>query len=207
MCRLTKKNNNKTTASAHGFGFYTATVKKDQGDCSLSSKNQQFTYAEIINMTSNFERIIGKGAFGTVYYGKMQDGTQVAVKMLSEEYCNTNKLTEKSDVYSFGIVLLELITGQHAIIRSSNSDAINIKDWASPLFAGGDINYGPDSVWKAVEIAMACTPLRSIERPTMSHVVTKLKEYLETELAWERSRIMNSVQAEMDSSTSLYLPR
>ena len=68
-------------------------------------------------------------------------------------------------------------------------------------------NYGPDTVWKAVEISMACTPPRSMERPTMSHVVIKLKECLETELARERSRIMNSVQAGMDSSTSLYLPR
>ncbi|XXG57214.1 hypothetical protein AAC387_Pa03g4428 [Persea americana] len=85
MCGLTKKYSNKTTAaSAHGFGFYPATVKKDQGDCSLSSKNQQFTYAEIINMTNNFERIIRRGGFGTVYYDEM-DGTQVAVKMLSEE--------------------------------------------------------------------------------------------------------------------------
>ena len=132
-------------------------------------------------------------------------------------YCITNKLTEKSDVYSFGIVLLELITGQHAIIRSSNSDAMSIKDWVSPLILAGDISclvdpilqgdYGPNSVWKAVEIALACTPPRSMERPTMSHVVIKLKECLETELARERSRIMNSVQAGMDSSTSLYLPR
>ena len=44
---------------------------------------RQFTYAEVITMTNNFRRAIGKGGFGTVYHGQMPDGTQVAVKMLS----------------------------------------------------------------------------------------------------------------------------
>ncbi|XXG57286.1 hypothetical protein AAC387_Pa03g4482 [Persea americana] len=49
----------------------------------FSSEKRRFTYAEVINMTNNFERSIGKGGFGTVYHGQMPDGTQVAVKMLS----------------------------------------------------------------------------------------------------------------------------
>lgn len=44
---------------------------------------RQFTQAEVLKMTNNFEKILGKGAFGTVYHGFIDDNTQVAVKILS----------------------------------------------------------------------------------------------------------------------------
>ncbi|KAH1066428.1 hypothetical protein J1N35_031415 [Gossypium stocksii] len=47
-----------------------------------SSKNRQFTHAELKRMTNNFGRVVGKGGFRTVYHGYL-DETQVAVKMLS----------------------------------------------------------------------------------------------------------------------------
>jgi hypothetical protein len=49
---------------------------------SLESIQRQFTYSELLKITNNFERILGKGGFGTVYRGNIDD-TQVAVKMLS----------------------------------------------------------------------------------------------------------------------------
>ncbi|KAL9345283.1 hypothetical protein Peur_062958 [Populus x canadensis] len=51
---------------------------------SLKSKNQPFTYIEIVSITNNFQTIIGEGGFGKVYLGNLKNGRQVAVKLLSQ---------------------------------------------------------------------------------------------------------------------------
>ncbi|KAG2328310.1 hypothetical protein Bca52824_011038 [Brassica carinata] len=47
----------------------------------IGTKERIFTYSDILKMTNNFERVLGKGGYGRVYYGNLND-TQVAVKML-----------------------------------------------------------------------------------------------------------------------------
>ncbi|KAM0960679.1 hypothetical protein ACFX2I_025590 [Malus domestica] len=49
---------------------------------SFESKKRQFTYSDVLKITNNFQTIIGRGGFGNVYHGFVDD-TQVAVKMLS----------------------------------------------------------------------------------------------------------------------------
>ncbi|GKV45451.1 hypothetical protein SLEP1_g52527 [Rubroshorea leprosula] len=51
---------------------------------SLEPKNRRVTYSEILKITNNFEKILGKGSFGMVFHGYFGD-TQVAVKMLSPQ--------------------------------------------------------------------------------------------------------------------------
>uniref|UniRef100_A0A2C9UZW7 non-specific serine/threonine protein kinase n=1 Tax=Manihot esculenta TaxID=3983 RepID=A0A2C9UZW7_MANES len=300
---------------------------------SLKAKGRHFTYSEILSITNNFERVLGKGGFGTVYHGYLDDDTQVAVKMLSPssvqgyrqfqaevnlllrvhhrnlttlvgfcdegtnrgliyeymvngdlekflsgsnkyiltwerrlnivveaakgweylhngskppivhrdvktsnillndnfqarladfglsrsfpveggthvttvvagtpgyldpEYSVTNWLTEKSDVYSFGVVLLKIITGR-PVIAGGGERNIHLRQWVSSLLANGDIknvvdprlggDFDNNSVWKAVEIAMACTTPISAGRPTMHQVVTELNECLATERTEKR---------------------
>ncbi|KAF7846880.1 hypothetical protein BT93_L3629, partial [Corymbia citriodora subsp. variegata] len=47
------------------------------------SKDRHFTSTEVTRITDNFRTVIGEGGFGKVYLGRLGDGTQVAVKMLS----------------------------------------------------------------------------------------------------------------------------
>ena len=49
----------------------------------IKLQNQQYSYSEVVSITSNFKTIIGEGGFGKVYLGKLKDETQVAVKFLS----------------------------------------------------------------------------------------------------------------------------
>lgn len=49
----------------------------------LEMKSIQFTYTDLLKITNNFQRVLGKGGFGTVYHG-LVNGQQVAVKLLSQ---------------------------------------------------------------------------------------------------------------------------
>ncbi|CAL9166028.1 unnamed protein product, partial [Musa hybrid cultivar] len=71
LCMLRKKQVRGTTDKLHN-------------DDELPLENRKFTYRQLQSITDNFERIIGKGGFGTVYYGHLEDDTEVAVKMLSQ---------------------------------------------------------------------------------------------------------------------------
>jgi hypothetical protein len=41
-----------------------------------------YSLDEVIVATNNFKTMIGKGGFGNVYYGKLEDGQEVAIKVL-----------------------------------------------------------------------------------------------------------------------------
>ena len=49
----------------------------------IKSKNQRYSYSEVVSITNNFKTIIGEGGFGKVCLGRLGDETQVAVKLLS----------------------------------------------------------------------------------------------------------------------------
>ena len=68
-----------------------------------------------------------------------------------------------------------------------------MSQWVSFMVAQGDIKnivdhrlqgaFNINSSWKAVEIAMLCVFPTSTKRPTMSQVVSELKECLTTDIA------------------------
>ncbi|CAA7032175.1 unnamed protein product [Microthlaspi erraticum] len=59
---------------------WTSTVN----DTFANKKSRRFTYSEVIKMTNNFQRVLGRGGFGEVYHGTTLNGSEVAVKVLSQ---------------------------------------------------------------------------------------------------------------------------
>ncbi|KAL1208516.1 putative LRR receptor-like serine/threonine-protein kinase [Cardamine amara subsp. amara] len=47
-------------------------------------KSKRFTYSEVLKMTNNLQRVLGKGGFGMVYHGTVNGSERVAVKILSQ---------------------------------------------------------------------------------------------------------------------------
>uniref|UniRef100_A0A0E0QQ79 Protein kinase domain-containing protein n=1 Tax=Oryza rufipogon TaxID=4529 RepID=A0A0E0QQ79_ORYRU len=58
--------------------------KTNHWDRLQKPENRRFTFEELQKFTDNFKRLIGHGGFGHVYYGSLEDSTEVAVKMRSE---------------------------------------------------------------------------------------------------------------------------
>ncbi|VAI52418.1 unnamed protein product [Triticum turgidum subsp. durum] len=53
-------------------------------ETSLHVDIKRFTYVQLKLITNDFQSIIGKGGFGIVYHGKLENGDEVAVKVLME---------------------------------------------------------------------------------------------------------------------------
>jgi predicted Ser/Thr protein kinase len=51
----------------------------------VHSETKKFTPRELTDITNNFSHTIGKGGFGVVYHGYLENQTEVAVKICSQE--------------------------------------------------------------------------------------------------------------------------
>lgn len=113
------------------------------------------------------------------------------------------------------MVLLELITSKPVIEKSK--ERTHISQWVSFMLAKGDINnvvdpslqgnFDINSVWKAVELAMACVSHTSAKRPTMTQVVMELNECLAIETARgeaeDKTELKDSTEFEFTLHTEL----
>ncbi|XP_031286023.1 putative leucine-rich repeat receptor-like protein kinase At2g19210 [Pistacia vera] len=176
------------TEAAHGLEYL-------HSDCRQPTVHRDVKSTNIL-LNEKFQAKLSDFGLSRIFL--VESGTHVSITniagtpgYLDPEYYISNRLTEKSDVYSFGVVLLEIITSKPVIEKSFErthiSQSVNlmltkgdIKNIVDPRLHGDfDIN----SVWKAVEIAMACVSRDSTKRPTMHQVVMELNESLAIEIA------------------------
>ncbi|PQM35086.1 putative LRR receptor-like serine/threonine-protein kinase [Prunus yedoensis var. nudiflora] len=173
---------------------------------SLESTKRQFTYSEILKMTNNFERVLGKGvelepciiAIKMLSASSVQgfqqfhaEGWSICIVVVTckppimhRDVKSTNILLNESfqaKISDFGLSRnFPIHDGTHASSFLAGTPGYLDPDIVDPRLEG---NFNTNSVWKAVEIAMACVSVNAIKRPSMSQVVVDLKECLATEYA------------------------
>ncbi|XBI42735.1 hypothetical protein VPH35_107589 [Triticum aestivum] len=139
---------------------------------------------------------------------------------LDPEYHATFQLTVKTDVYSFGIVLLEIITGQPPVLMEPQT--FHLPNWVRHKIAMGNIHdivdkrlldqYDAFSLQSVVNLAMNCVENTAINRPTMTEVVSRLKELLpvvssENQSVSASTSSMNPMDAEIRRQFQLTISR
>ncbi|XP_060972804.1 probable L-type lectin-domain containing receptor kinase S.7 isoform X2 [Cannabis sativa] len=170
----------------------------------LLTSPREFTYRELKLATKGFHssRIIGHGAFGTVYKAFfVNSGTIAAVKRskhshegtmgyLAPEYLQYGKATEKTDVFSFGVVILEVACGRRPIEREIDTQKmVNLVDWVWGLYSEGKIieaadkrlngEFKEEEMRKLLLVGLSCANPDSNERPTMRRVLQILSNEAE----------------------------
>ncbi|KAL5203400.1 hypothetical protein ABZP36_014352 [Zizania latifolia] len=88
FCLLRQKKQGSTNNPVKTQNETTSSVPANGGYVHSSSmrrlENRRFTHSELQKITNNFQQVLGRGGFGYVYDGFLEDGTQVAVKLRSE---------------------------------------------------------------------------------------------------------------------------
>ncbi|OIW01625.1 hypothetical protein TanjilG_22669 [Lupinus angustifolius] len=80
---VTRKGKKKYNVKDHRVSHPSQSTVSSNNDDGPVEGAQCFSYAEIKISTNNFEKKVGSGGFGVVYYGKLDDGKEIAVKVLT----------------------------------------------------------------------------------------------------------------------------
>ncbi|KAF2322565.1 hypothetical protein GH714_019015 [Hevea brasiliensis] len=112
-----------------------------------------FSYTELEEATSNFDsrKELGDGGFGTVYYGKLRDGREVAVKRLHRHEINLANL---------------------AVNRIQKCEFDELID---PSFGYNSVEEVKTMTITVAELAFRCLQQDKEMRPTMDEVLEELK--------------------------------
>ncbi|XP_058744358.1 probable LRR receptor-like serine/threonine-protein kinase At4g29180 [Vicia villosa] len=170
----------------------------------LEAKIADFGLSKVFKNSDN-----GNSESAIIYVDDKNEMSTIMGTMgyLDPEYYELVNLNEKSDIYSFGVVLLELITALPAVIKGKPS--IHILEFVRPHLEKSDLRkiidprlqgkFNEDSGRKVLGLAVSCTASTSIQRPTMSVVLSKLKQCVKMESPSDRE-----ISSESYSSSDVF---
>ena len=92
------------------------------------------TLSELKEATNNFERKIGKGSFGSVYYGRMKDGKEVAVKSMTDSSSHGNQQFVNEVVFKIHLLII------------SEFESLKVHDLCSRPLAVSKVQSQPSAV-------------------------------------------------------------
>lgn len=128
---------------------------------------------------------------------------------LIPEYAYTLKVTEKCDIYSYGVVLLELLTGRTPV--QSIDQGGDLVTWVRNYFLHHSLSSGvfdarlnlEDEATVAhmitvLKIALMCTSMSPLDRPTMREVVSMLIGSNEREAHFDNDTNPSDIESHFD---------
>ncbi|KAI5411509.1 hypothetical protein KIW84_056550, partial [Lathyrus oleraceus] len=127
---------------------------------------------------------------------------------MAPEYAMHGYLTEKADVYSFGVVALEIVSGKHNTMSRPKDECFCIVDWVHLLKEEGNImdlvderlgeDFKKEEVMVMINVALLCTHVSPMHRPTMSSVVSMLEgNSVVEEVVSDTSQVFEGKKLEM----------
>ncbi|KAK8661158.1 hypothetical protein V6N13_052057 [Hibiscus sabdariffa] len=167
----------------------------------LESANLVISVQVLRKGTNDFakENELGRGGFGTVYKGVLEDDGEKSVTTrlagtfgyLAPEYAVMGKISTKVDVFSYGVVLMELVTGLTALDEGRSEETRYLAEWfwriksdkdklmaaIDPALEVTEETY--ESIATIAELAGHCTVRDPYHRPDMSHAVNVLAPLVE----------------------------
>ncbi|KAF5745813.1 putative serine/threonine-protein kinase cx32 [Tripterygium wilfordii] len=130
--------------------------------------------------------------FGLAKLGPSESQSHVTTRVMgtygyaAPEYVATGHLYVKSDVYGFGVVLVEILTGLHAVDTNRPSGRHNLVDWIKPHLCDKrnlksvmdsrlEGKYPSKAAFRVAQLALNCLGPEPKHRPSMHEVVEALE--------------------------------
>ncbi|CAN1315565.1 Probable serine/threonine-protein kinase PIX13 [Linum perenne] len=131
--------------------------------------------------------------FGLAKFGPVNGKSHVTTRVMgthgyaAPEYVATGHLYVKSDVYGFGVVLLEMLTGLRTVDTNRPSGEYKLVEWAKPSLSNKrklkklmdprlEDQYPLNGALQAGELVLQCLETDPKSRPSMEHVLERLRK-------------------------------